>query len=166
MRNLSEEKLERKRQNGQRTGIELLAPARNLEYGRVALDFGADAVYIGGPAFGARSAVPNSMEDIGALARYAHRFGAKVYMAINTLLYDSELEKAERLARQAWEQGVGALIVQDMAFMEMDLPPIPLHASTQTFNLDPEKIAFLGKAGFSRVVVERAAGLQDIRKIW
>ncbi len=153
------------RHNVQPTGIELLAPARNLEYGRTAVDFGADAVYIGGPAFGARSAVPNSMEEIGKLAQYAHRFGAKVYLAINTVLYDGELKKAERLARDAWNAGVDALIVQDMAFMEMDLPPVPLHASTQTFNLDPEKIVFLENAGFSRVVLERAAGLADIHNI-
>ncbi|MDR0955477.1 MAG: U32 family peptidase [Rikenellaceae bacterium] len=144
--------------------LELLAPAKTAEYGVVAIDYGADAVYIGAPKFGARAAAGNAMEEIERLAGYAHRFGARVYLALNTVLYDSELAEAEAIARRAWEAGVDALIVQDMALAEMNLP-IPLHASTQTFNLSPEKAAFMGKAGFSRLILERAASLDEIRAI-
>ena len=145
--------------------LELLAPAKDCEHGITAIDYGADAVYIGAPKFGARAAVGNSMNDIRQLAEYAHRFRAKVYLALNTVLYDDELADARRIAQQAWEVGVDALIIQDMALAEMDLPPIPLHASTQTFNLSPEKAAFFEKAGFSRVILERAISLEEIRKI-
>lgn len=145
--------------------LELLAPAKDAEHGVAAIDYGADAVYIGAPKFGARAAVGNSMEEIQRLTEYAHRFRARVYLALNTVLYDDELAEAERIARQAWEAGVDTLIVQDMALAEMDLPPIPLHASTQTFNLSPEKAAFFEQAGFSRLILERAASLDDIRKI-
>jgi putative protease len=145
--------------------IELLAPARDAEYGRIAVDYGADAVYIGGPKFGARSAAGNPTEEIGRLADYAHRFGAKVYVALNTILYDNELSEAERIARRAWEAGADALIVQDMAYAQMDLLPIPLHASTQAFNFTPEKVRFFEQAGFSRVILERALSLEQIRTI-
>lgn len=147
------------------TRLELLAPAKNLEYGMAAIDYGADAVYIGAPKFGARAAVGNSMEDIAQLAAYAHDFGAKVYMALNTVLYEDELEEARRIAVQAWEAGVDALIVQDMALLEMNLPPIPLHASTQTFNITPGKARFLEGAGFSRIILERALALDEIKDI-
>lgn len=145
--------------------LELLAPAKDLPHGMTAIDYGADAVYIGAPKFGARAAVGNSMDDIRQLADYAHRFRARVFLALNTVLYDDELADAQRIARQAWEAGVDALIVQDMALANMELPPIPLHASTQTFNLSPEKAAFFGKAGFSRVILERAISLDEIRHI-
>jgi putative protease len=145
--------------------IELLAPAKDAHHGRTAVDYGADAVYIGGPKFGARGAVGNPVQQIGALAEYAHRFGAKVYVALNTILYDDELAEAERIARQAWDAGADALIVQDMACAKMDLPPIPLHASTQAFNVAPEQIRFFERVGFSRVILERALGLEQIRRI-
>lgn len=148
-----------------RRKLELLAPAKDADHGMAAINQGADAVYIGAPKFGARSAVPNSMSDIERLAAYAHRFGAKVHMAINTVLYDDELAEAERIAHQAWNAGVDALIVQDMAFCEMNLPPIPLHASTQAFTISPEKARFFEQAGFSRVILERALGLDGIRRI-
>ena len=151
----------------ERTGktVELLAPARDAEHGIAAVGFGADAVYIGAPKFGARSAAGVSAQDIGRLAGYAHRFGAKVYVALNTVLYDSELEEARRIVRDVWNAGADALIVQDMALAAADLPPIPLHASTQTFNLTPEKAKFFAGAGFSRVVLERAAALDEIRAV-
>ncbi len=145
--------------------FELLAPAGNAAIGRAAIDAGADAVYIGGPQFGARVAAGNSMEEVASLAAYAHGFNARVYLTVNTLLFDHELSAAERLARRAYEAGVDALIVQDMAFTQMNLPPIALHASTQTFNLLPERVAELEAAGFKRVVLERGASLDQIRAI-
>ena len=111
--------------------IELLSPARDLECGLVAIDHGADAVYIGGPSFGARAAAGNSLADIERLCEYAHLFDARVYVTLNTILYDDELEEAERLVHELYAIGVDALIVQDTALLEMDLPPIALHASTQ-----------------------------------
>ncbi len=145
--------------------LELLAPAKDAAHGIAAINYGADAVYIGGPRFGARSAAGNAMDEIERLAAYAHRFGARVYMTLNTLLYDDELAEVERLVRQAWETGVDALIVQDMAFLEMDLPPIALHASTQAAIRTPERAAFLERAGFSRLILERALSLDEIRAI-
>lgn len=145
--------------------IELLAPAKDFDHGKTAIDCGADAVYIGASDFGARSSAANSVDDIARLAEYAHLFNAKVYVTLNTILKDSELETARRLAGDLWENGADALIVQDMAFLMMELPPVPLFASTQTFNLSPERVAFLEKAGISRVILERAASLEDIRSI-
>lgn len=147
------------------TKTELLAPAGNAAIGRAAIDAGADAVYIGAERFGARTAAGNSMGDIAALAEYAHGFGAQVYLTMNTLLFEDELAAAQRTAWEAYEAGVDALIVQDMAFTQMELPPIALHASTQTFNLTPERAAFLASAGFSRIVLERGASLGQIRAI-
>lgn len=147
------------------TKIELLAPAGTAAIGRAAIDAGADAVYIGAERFGARTAAGNSMDDIAALAEYAHGFGAQVYLTMNTLLLADELEEAQHTARAAYEAGVDALIVQDMAFTQMDLPPIALHASTQTFNLTPERALFLASAGFSRIVLERGASLAQMREI-
>lgn len=147
------------------TKIELLAPAGTAAIGRAAIDAGADAVYIGAERFGARTAAGNSMDDIAALAEYAHGFGAQVYLTMNTLLLADELEEAQCTAWAAYEAGVDALIVQDMAFTQMDLPPIALHASTQTFNLSPERAVFLASAGFSRIVLERGASLAQIRAI-
>lgn len=145
--------------------VELLAPAGNLAIGRAALHAGADAVYIGAERFGARTAAGNSMEDIATLVQEAHALGARVYLTLNTLLFDSELAAAQQTAFEAYEAGVDALIVQDMAFTQLDLPPIALHASTQTFNLTPERAAFLAAAGFSRLVVERGASLEQIKAI-
>lgn len=145
--------------------LELLAPAKNLAYGIEAINHGADAVYIGGPAFGARSAAGNSLGDIEALARHAHRFGAQVFVAFNTLLHDHELEQARRLTHQIYEAGADALIVQDMGLLALDLPPIALHASTQTDNRTPEKVKFLQDVGFSQVVLARELSLEQIRAI-
>ena len=119
--------------------IELLAPARDLRSARAAIDCGADAVYMGGPRFGARQAAGNSVADIAAVAEYARRFGVRVYVTLNTLLFDDELADAERIARQVVEAGADALIVQDMAYLEMELEGVELHASTQTFNASPER---------------------------
>ena len=145
--------------------LELLAPAKNLAAGIAAIDHGADAVYIGGPAFGARAAAGNSLDDIAALAAYAHRFNARTLVAINTILRDDELESARRLAWQAYEAGADALILQDMGLLELDLPPIQLHASTQTDNRTPAKVRFLEQVGFSQVVLARELSLDEIRAI-
>lgn len=145
--------------------IELLSPAGNRDIGCAAIDAGADAVYIGADRFGAREAAGNSLEDIAELVQYAHGFGSRVYLALNTLLLEAELAAARDLIWGAYEAGVDALIVQDMAIPMMDLPPIALHASTQTFNLTPERVQFLAGAGFSRIVLERGLTLEGIRAI-
>lgn len=144
--------------------IELLAPAKDLETGIAAINYGADAVYIGGPRFGARQAASNSLSAIEQLVRHAHLFGAKVYVTINTLLFDNELLEAEKLANDLWSIGVDALIVQDMAFAEMNLK-IPLHASTQTNNMTPEKVCFFEQIGFDRVVLGRELSLGQVENI-
>lgn len=144
--------------------LELLAPARDAATAIVAVDHGADAVYIGAPAFGARAAATNSLEDLETVVNYAHRFGARVYATVNTIIYDSELAEAESMIWKLWQIGVDALIVQDMALLEMKLPPIQLHASTQTDARTPEKISFLAKAGFSQIVVPREFSLEQIRE--
>ncbi|MDR0295009.1 MAG: U32 family peptidase [Prevotellaceae bacterium] len=146
-------------------GIELLAPARNWTTGKVAIDCGADAVYIAAESFGAREAAGNTMGDIEQLVRYAHRFYAKVYLTLNTILFDQELEAARELAVEAWHSGCDALIVQDMALLEMDLPPIPLIASTQAHNTTPEKVKFLQEVGFQRVILARELPIQQIQAI-
>jgi len=145
--------------------IELLAPAKDLETGIAAINCGADAVYIGAGSFGAREAAANSVAHIGRLADYAHLYHAKVYVTLNTLLFDNELQQAEELIRQAWDAGADAMIIQDMGILEMDLPPIPLFASTQVDNRTPEKVRFLEEAGFSRVILARELSLEKIRKI-
>lgn len=145
--------------------IELLAPAASLSSGRAAIDAGADALYIGGAAFGAREKAGNSVQDIAALASYAHLFGAKLYLTMNTIIYDSELEAAQRLVWEAWQAGIDALIVQDMGLLEMSLPPVVLHASTQTFNLTVDRVKFLEDVGFERVILERGITLDEIRII-
>ena len=147
------------------TPIELLSPAKDLECGKAAIDNGADAIYIGGPSFGARAAAGNSFADIEALARYAHRFRAKVYLTLNTILFDDELDSARMLARQAWDAGVDALIIQDMGLLELDLPPLPLIASTQMHNADAAHIRFLEQVGFGRVILARELTLPQIREI-
>ena len=145
--------------------IELLAPAKNLETGIAAINYGADAVYIGAPKFGARAAVGNTLEDIGELIKYAHQYWAKVFITMNTILYDNELKEAEALIHQLYKLGADALIVQDMGILEMDLPPIELHASTQTHNFDLERIQFLEKAGFKRIILARELSLEQIKEI-
>ncbi len=145
--------------------IELLAPARNYEIGKAAVNCGADAVYIAAQRFGAREAAGNTLGDIEQLVRYAHRYYAKVYLTLNTILFDHELEAARQLAVEAHNIGCDALIVQDMALLEMDLPPIPLFASTQTHNTTPEKVKFLEDVGFQRVILARELSLQQIAAI-
>lgn len=145
--------------------IELLAPAKNLECGLAAIDHGADAVYIGAPRFGARAAAGNSLEDIAALVEYAHLYNVRIYVTVNTLLKEEELEETERMIRQLYRAGVDALIVQDMGLLGLDLPPIPLHASTQMDNRTPEKVRFLADAGFRQVVLARELSLREIGKI-
>ena len=145
--------------------IELLSPAKNLEVGIAAINHGADAVYIGGPSFGAREKVGNSIEDIETLCRHAALFDAKVYVTMNTLLFDSELEEARKIAYDCWNAGVDALIVQDMALLNMDMPPIALHASTQCHNIEAEKVKFLEDVGFSQVVLARELSIEQIKDI-
>ena len=145
-----------------RPGLELLAPARDAAVGMAAVDHGADAVYIGGPGFGARAAAGNSLEDIERLARYAHRFGARIYLTLNTLVFDHEYDEAVLLAHRAYEAGVDALIVQDLGLLEADLPPIEIHASTQCDVRTPEKAALLDALGFSQVVLARELTLEEI----
>ena len=147
------------------TKIELLSPAKDAEVGMAAINHGADAVYIGGPDFGAREKATNSIEDIEKLCRHAALYDAKVYVTLNTLLYDNELERARKLAYDCWNAGVDALIVQDMKLLQLDLPPIPLHASTQCDNLTVEKVQQLEQLGFSQVVLGRELSLAQIREI-
>ena len=145
--------------------IELLAPAKNLECGIEAIRHGADAVYIGAPKYGARAAAGNSLDDLRQLAEYAHQYGARVYVTLNTIIYDDELAEVERLVWDLCHIGIDALIVQDMALLTMKLPPIELHASTQTDNRTPEKVQFLYAQGFSQVVLARELSLDDIAAI-
>jgi len=144
---------------------ELLAPAQNLECGLAAIDAGADAVYIGAARFGARAKAGNSLADIEALAQHAHTYWARVYVTLNTLLYDDELPQAVRLAHQLHDIGVDALIIQDVGLLECDLPPIPLIASTQMHNHTPERVAFLEAVGFRRVILARELSLAQIKAI-
>ena len=145
--------------------IELLAPARDKRIGMQAILHGADAVYIGGPQFGARSAVGNSVEDIAELCRFAHLYKAKVYVTLNTILYDDELTEAEVLIHHLYEAGVDALITQDLALLEMNLPPIALHASTQMDNRSVEDVKRRMCEGFTRVVLARELPLSQIGEI-
>lgn len=151
--------------NIQKRKIELLAPARNLECGIEAINHGADAVYIGAPKFGARSAAGNSLADIATLVEYAHLFNVRIYVTVNTILRDSELSETEEMIWQLYNAGVDALIVQDMGITQLNLPPIPLHASTQMDNRTVEKVRFLSNAGFRQVVLARELSLDEIRKI-
>jgi len=145
--------------------IELLSPAKNAEQGKAAIGHGADALYIGAPNFGARTAAGNSIEDIEELVRYSHLFGSKVFVTVNTLLYDDELEAAEKMIWQLYNSGVDALIVQDMGLLELDLPPIELHASTQTHNIDLQRIKFLEQVGFKRIILARETSLSAMSEI-
>lgn len=145
--------------------IELLSPAKDADTGIEAIIHGADAVYIGASRFGARAAAGNSTEDIKRLCDFAHIYNAKVYVTVNTIIKDKELAEVEKTIHDLYNAGVDALIVQDMAIMEMNLPPIELHASTQTDNRTVEKVRFLKEAGFSRVVLARELSLSQIREI-
>lgn len=144
--------------------IELLSPAKDLNCGIEAINHGADAVYIGAPKFGARSAAGNSLDDIRELCEYAHLYGARIYVTLNTILKEEELEEAERMIWDLWRVGTDALIIQDMGITRLNLPPIPLHASTQTDNRTPEKVRFLEAAGFTQVVLARELSLNEIRR--
>jgi putative protease len=145
--------------------IELLAPARDLATGRAAINCGADAVYMGAAKFGARQAAGNPLSDIETLTAYAHKYWARVYAVINTLLYDDELDEAVQLAHQLYQAGVDALIIQDVGLLECDLPPLPLFASTQMHNHTPERVAFLEKVGFQRAILARELSLDQISAI-
>ena len=145
--------------------LELLSPAKNLEFGREAVNHGADALYIGAPAFGARAAATNTLEDVEALVRYAHLYGCKVFATVNTLLFDDELEPAVKMIRQLYNIGVDALIIQDLGLLECDLPPIELHASTQCHNASPERIKFMESVGFKRIILARETSLEQMREI-
>lgn len=149
----------------EKIAIELLAPAKNAETGKAAVVHGADAVYIGAPKFGARSAAGNSVEDIADLVTFAHRYDVRIYVALNTILKDEELAETERLIWQLYDAGVDALIIQDMGIFEMNLPPIALHASTQCNNRTLEKVQFLEQCGFEQVVLARELSLEQIKHI-
>ncbi len=145
--------------------LELLSPARNLECGIEAIKHGADAVYIGASRFGARQAAGNSVQDIAELARFAHFYGARVYVTLNTILQDAELADAQKLIWELYEAGADALLVQDMGVLRMKLPPIALHASTQCDVRSVEKVRFLQSCGFTRVVLARELSLSEIAAI-
>ncbi len=145
--------------------LELLSPAKNADIGIEAVNHGADAVYIGGPSFGARANASNDVADIERLARHAHRYGARVFVTLNTILRDDELEPARRMVQQVYEAGADALIIQDMGLLELGLPPIQLHASTQCDIRTVEKARFLGQSGFSQIVLARELTLPQIAAI-
>lgn len=145
--------------------IELLSPAKDLACGMEAINHGADAVYIGAPRFSARAAAGNTIEEIRELCDYAHLYDARIYVAFNTILKEEELKEAEQLIWQLYEAGADALIIQDMGIIGLHLPPIPLHASTQTDNRTPEKVRFLEEVGFRQVVLARELSLNQIRQI-
>ena len=145
--------------------IELLAPAKNLECGIEAINHGADAVYIGAPRFGARAAAGNSLADIEALVQYAHLYNVRIYVTVNTILRDDELKETEAMIWNLYRVGVDALIVQDMGLTQLNLPPIPLHASTQMDNRTVEKVCFLADAGFRQVVLARELSVNEISRI-
>ncbi|MDP3702150.1 MAG: U32 family peptidase [Hylemonella sp.] len=145
--------------------LELLSPARTADIGIEAINHGADAIYIGGPSFGARSSADNSVQDIARLVQHAHRYNSRIFVTLNTILRDDELEPARKLAWQFFDAGIDALIIQDMGLLEIDLPPIQLHASTQTDIRTPEKARFLQDAGLSQIVLARELTLQQIQAI-
>ncbi|WP_313167503.1 peptidase U32 family protein [Massilia oculi] len=145
--------------------LELLSPAKTAEIGREAILHGADAVYIGGPAFGARHNASNPLEDIAALVQFAHGYRARIFVTMNTIMHDSELDLARKQIWQLYEAGVDALIIQDLGLLELDLPPIQLHASTQCDIRGAEKAKFLGDVGFSQLVLARELTVDQIRKI-
>ena len=145
--------------------LELLSPARDAEIGREAVLHGADAVYIGGPSFGARSKAENSVADIAGLVTFAHRYGSRIFVTVNTILHDNELEPARKYIHELYDAGVDALIVQDMGILQLDIPPIALHASTQCDIRTVAKAKFLGESGFSQLVLARELTLQQIAQM-
>lgn len=145
--------------------LEILAPAKDLTSAKIAVLAGADAVYIGGPQFSARFAAGNSWQDIEDLVKFAHQYYVKVYLPVNTIFFDNETASVKETIDKAYKIGVDALIIQDMGIMEMDLPPLPIFASTQNNNYDIEQAKFLEKAGFSRVILARECDLERIKKI-
>jgi len=145
--------------------IELLAPAKNFDYGKTAINFGADAVYIGAPKFNARAAASCSLDEIQKLYSYAKKFDVKVYVALNTIIFENELEEAEKLIWQIYQSGADALIIQDMGILEMNLPPIAIHASVQADSFEIERIKFFDKIGLERVILARELSLETIKKI-
>ena len=149
--------------------LELLAPARNMEIGIAAIDCGADAVYMAGPKFGARQAAGNEIEDLAALCNYAHKFGSRIFVTLNTILYEEDLADASRQMMQVQEAGADAIIVQDLAFIEFARRDssfrLPLHASTQCAIRTPEHAKWLESLGFSRLILERELSLEQIRAI-
>ncbi|MBI4683031.1 MAG: U32 family peptidase, partial [Nitrospirae bacterium] len=144
------------------TKLELLSPAQNLQFGMTAINYGADAVYIGGPRFGAREAAGNPVSDIERLCSYAHLYGARVYITLNTILFDHELEAARKIIIDVYNAGADALIIQDMGILEMDIPPIAIHASTQANNYSLDRIKFLDAVGVKRIVLARELSLSEI----
>lgn len=145
--------------------IELLAPAANKDVAVAAILHGADAVYIGASSHGARSKASNSVEDIAELVKFAHCFRARVYVTVNTLVYDNEQEQVRRLINDLYRIGVDALIVQDMSILRMDIPPVALHASTQCDTRTPAKAKFLEEVGFSQIVLARELTIPEIKEI-
>ncbi len=145
--------------------IELLAPAKNAETALEAIRHGADAVYIGAPSHGARKAAANTVEDIARVTDYAHRFGARVYVTLNTLIYPDEIRDVERLVARLYSIGTDALIVQDLGLLRMDIPPIALHASTQCDIRTPRKARFLAELGFSQLVLPREMTLEEMQAV-
>ena len=145
--------------------LELLAPAKNLDYGREAVNHGADALYIGAPAYGARAAATNTLDDIEQLVRYSHLYGAKVFVTVNTLLFDNEVEGAVKLIHQLYNIGVDAILIQDLGLLQCDLPPIELHASTQCHNASIERVKLIESIGFKRVVLARETSLDQMRTL-
>ena len=145
--------------------LEILAPAKNRDIGIAAIDCGTDALYIAGPSIGAREAAGNPLSDIEALAKYAHRYGAGVYLTLNTLLFEDEIENAVKLAWDAYERGCDALIIQDLGLLNAKLPPIPLFASTQTNIRTLQQAKMLESLGFNRLILARELSLEQIKEI-
>ena len=148
-----------------KTKLELLAPAKNAEIAIAAINSGADAVYIGAARYSARSSAGNSLDDIKRVVDYAHQFNVKIYVTINTIIYDNELNEVRDLIHELYKIGVDALIVQDMSILRMDLPPIAIHASTQCDIRLPEKAEFLENVGFSQLVLARELSIEEIKSI-
>lgn len=145
--------------------LQILSPARDKTVARAAIQAGADAIYIGAPAFGARQAAGNSIEDLAEVVQYAHTYGVQVLVTVNTLLHDDEYPEAVKMIHALYGIGVDALIIQDLHLLDLDLPPIRLHASTQCDNRTPEQVAHLRDLGFKRVVLARELGIDEIRAI-
>jgi putative protease len=145
--------------------LELLSPAKTAEIGREAILHGADAVYIGGPAFGARHNASNPLEDIASLVEFAHRYRSRIFVTMNTIMHDAELETARQQIWQLYDAGVDALIIQDMGLLELDLPPIQMHASTQCDIRTVEKAKFLSQVGFSQLVLARELTIEQIKAV-